>query len=254
MTVEDPGQSRSDEVLASDVEPGSDGAGELDDLKASRWGTAPAELVLGQDEVHVWRAKLNAKAAEVEEMVGVLSWRERRAMKRTDKPKDFAARIHMVRTLLGRYLERDPAKLKLRAGPGDHLLLDEDGAPHFDLTTSHRRALFAISASHRVAVVMDAIPSEDEVRARIRDMPPREARQVEFLSPQNRAQTVVGYQMERLATQKLEAAGGMPGRVERLKVGGADVAALAADGWDWSASLWRYYRPGERRDESEDEE
>lgn len=73
---------------------------DTDDLKAARWGTAPEELWLGRDEVHVWRARLNARAAEVEEMLPVLSWRERRRMKRLDKPKQYAAARHMVRTLL----------------------------------------------------------------------------------------------------------------------------------------------------------
>jgi hypothetical protein len=115
--------------------------------------------------------------------------------------------------------------------------------------------LFAISATQRVAVAIDALPSADDIAQRMRDVPAREARQLEFLSPQNRAHAVIGHQLERVCTERLSAAGGEPGsRVERLKVGGSFAAALAADGWDWSPSFWRYLRPGEAAPAEEDDE
>jgi len=224
----------------------------MDDVKASRWGTPPAELVLGDDEVHVWRAKLNAPAREVEGMVALLTRAERREMKRADKPAHYASARHLVRTLLGRYLSRDPAKLRLGRGPDGCLRLDEEGAPHFFMDTTRGRALFAISATQRVALAYDEVPSDEEVRERITSLPSREARQLEFLSPQNRASAVIGYQVEREAMERLVGTGGTPGsRVERLKVGSSYVAALAADGWDWSPSFWRYWRAEERRSDAD---
>lgn len=220
---------------------------QIDDVKASRWGTPPSELVLGEDEVHVWRAKLNAPASEVEAMVPLLTRAERREMKRAEKPAHYATARHLVRTLLGRYLGRDPAKLRLDRGPDGQIRLDEEGAPHFFMDSTRSRALLAFSATQKVAVAFDELPSETEVRERISGLPSREARQLEFLSPQSRAQAVIGYQVERLAVQRLICAGGEAGsRVERLKVGSSYVAALAADGWDWSPSFWRYWRADER--------
>jgi hypothetical protein len=81
----------------------------------------------------------------------------------------------------------------------------------------------------------------------MRRMPPREASLVEFLSPDNRARSVVGYHVEREAERRLELyRGDQPGRsprdfrVERLRLGKRFLAAVAAEGWDWSPSFWRY--------------
>lgn len=229
---------------------------ETEDAKAARWGSPPEHLRLGEDEVHVWRAKLNARAAEVEQLVPVLSRAERREMKRADKPKDYAAGRHLIRTLLSRYLGGDPRKLSLKSAPDGRLVLAQDGAPHFFLDSTSGRALFAISATQRVALAIEEVPSEAEIRQRISAMPSREARQMEFLSPQSRAQAVVGYEVEGRAMERLTAAGGpAESRVERLKVGGSYVAALAAEGWDWSPSFWRYWRAGESgRPDGDDEE
>jgi hypothetical protein len=81
----------------------------------------------------------------------------------------------------------------------------------------------------------------------MRRMPPREASLVEFLSPDNRARSVVGYHVEREAERRLELyRSDQPGRsprdfrVERLRLGKRFLAAVAAEGWDWSPSFWRY--------------
>lgn len=227
----------------------------MEDLKAARWGTPPAQLSLGVDEVHVWRAKVNIRAAEMEQLLPDLPWRERRAAKRADQPKQFVAVRHMVRALVGRYLDREPGRVKLSRDDG-RLALGDDGAPHLHLDVSQGRALLAVSGSQTVAVAIDVVPDqEEEITARMRAVPPREARQLEFLSADNRAQMVVGYQVERRALDRLAQNGGVPeSRVERLKVGGGYVAALAADGWEWSPSFWRYLRPSERPEDEPDEE
>lgn len=227
----------------------------MEDFKAARWGTPPSDLSLGVDEVHVWRAKVGIHAAEMEQLVGELPWRERQAAKRADQPKQFVAVRHMVRTLMGRYLGREPGKVKLGRGDAGKLTVSEDGGPRLHLAISQGRALLAVSGTQTVAVAIDAVPErEEEIAARMSAVPPREARQLEFLSPDNRAQMVVGYEVEQAALNRLASAGGVPSsRVERLKVGGGYVAALAADGWEWSPSFWRYLRPSERPEDDGDE-
>ena len=219
----------------------------VDELKIPAWGVAPEHLELGPGEVHVWHAKLNARFAE--EGLPVLTRAERREMKRHDVPKHFAGGRYLVRTLLGRYLGRDPAKLRLRAGPDRRLELDETAAPHFDFAVGGGRGLLVVSASHRLALGVDFLPDDMDVAERMRDMPPRQARVAEFLSPESRVRAVVGYQAEMQAARRLARYCGHDGegrppecRVERLRIGDKGVAALAVEGWDWSSSFWSYGR------------
>ena len=219
----------------------------VDELKIPAWGMAPEHLDLGPGEVHVWHAKLNARFAQ--EGLSVLSRGERREMKRHDVPKHFAGGRYLVRTLLGRYLGRDPARLALRSGPDQRLALDEPDAPHFDFAIGAGRGLLVVSGSHRLALGVDFLPDDLDVSQRMRDMPPRQARVAEFLSPESRVRAVVGYQAEVEAARRLARYCGRDAqsrppefRVERLRIGDKVVAALAVEGWDWSSSFWSYGR------------
>ena len=216
------------------------------DIKAERWGTPPDQLSLGQDEVHVWRMRLNVRSAQVPELAPVLSRSERREMKRSPRPKHYLAARHTIRVVLGAYAGCEPSAVKLRDAGGGRVEVARGAGPHIALGMCGRRALLAVSATQRVGVAIEEFPSDSEVEARLADLPPREARQMAFLSAQNRASAIIGHQVEQAALERLLAAGGASdSRVERLKVGGSHVAALAADGWDWSPSFWRYTRDGE---------
>jgi hypothetical protein len=220
----------------------------VDELKIAGWGLPPVDLSLGKDEVHVWRGTVRATADQLDEILPVLSRRERRQAKRHPAPKNFAAARFMLRSLLGRYLDVDPAGLRLEDGPGGRLLLaGRPRPPHWDFSWGHDRAVFGISATQRLGMHLEVVPADREVDQLMRRMPPREASLVEFLSPDNRARSVVGYHVEREAERRLELyRGDQPGRsprdfrVERLRLGKRFLAAVAAEGWDWSPSFWRY--------------
>ena len=69
--------------------------------------------------MHVWRIKLNVRAAQVPVLEPVLSRAERREMKRAPAPKHYLAERHTIRAVLGAYLRCDPAAVRLRqAGAG----------------------------------------------------------------------------------------------------------------------------------------
>jgi hypothetical protein len=208
-----------------------------DEVKAPRWGAPPPSLSLGPDEVHVWRASLKVVARTFDAMASVLSRAERRELERADDPKQEVGRLHLIRTLLAGYVGRDASRLRLRRGADGRPRLAGRRAPHFDLACCERRALLAVAA-RPVSVVIAAVPRDEaEVAARLERLPPRDARLLGFLSAHNRAQAVVGHEVEERALERLGA--GVEGRVERLKVGGEHVGAVAAEGWDWSPSFWR---------------
>lgn len=206
----------------------------IDDVKAPRWGVPPPALALDEDEVHVWRTRAPVGKKELRHILGLLPRAERHRVERSSRPNELAARLYVTRTLLGRYDGRDFAKVRL----GPRRALRARHAPHFDVAMAGRLALFAISFSHRLAVAVEAVPSGDELERQLRELDSRLARQVEFLSPEARAQAVAGYRVERLAIERLGAPDAGAAQVERLKVGGSHVAALAAEGWGWSPSFW----------------
>lgn len=225
----------------------------VDELKIAGWGLPPADLSLGDDEVHVWRGTVRATADQLDDILPVLSRRERRQARRHARPKNFAAALFMLRSLVGRYLETDPAGLRLDGDPGGRLVLAGRpvGPPHWDFSWGGDRAVFAISATQPLGLHLEVVPEDLEVGDLMRRMPPREAALVEFLSPDNRARSVVGYHVEREAERRLQLYRGDGAahpsgdfRVERLRLGKRFLAALAAEGWDWSPSFWRY-GPGE---------
>ena len=224
----------------------------VDELKIAGWGPPPEDLSLGEDEVHVWRGTVRASASELRTILAQLPRRERRAVDAHAHPKSLAAACFMRRALLSRYLGIEPGKLRLHEGDGGHARLGRApaGAPHWDFAWGDTRAVFAISAAHPVAVHLDVIPPDLDVSHLLDQVPAREARLAEFLSPANRARTLAGYHAEREAERGLAAGGAGDGRVERLRLGKRFVAALAAEGWDWTPSFWQY---GGASSEPEDE-
>jgi hypothetical protein len=225
----------------------------VDELKIAGWGLPPADLSLGEDEVHVWRGIVRATADQLGDILPVLSRAERRQAKRHPAPKNFSAARFMLRSLLGRYLGIDPGKLRLEETAGERLLVaGHPGPPHWDFSWGDDRAVFGISATQRLGMHLEVVPDDRVVDELMRRMPPREASLVDFLSPDNRARSVVGYHVEREAERRLERyRQGQGGdgrddfRVERLRLGKRFLAAVAAEGWDWSPSFWRYDRGGE---------
>jgi len=221
----------------------------VDELKIAGWGLPPADLSLGDDEVHVWRGTVRASADELGEILPVLSRRERREAKRHAAPKNFASARFMLRSLLGRYLQIQPDGLRLEVGSDGRLVLADrpEGPPHWDFSWGGDRAVFGISATQRLGMHLEVVPDDREVGDLMRRMPPREAALLEFLSADNRARSVVGYHVEREAERRLalyrgDQAAQPPSdfRVERLRLGKRFLAAVAAEGWDWSPSFWRY--------------
>jgi hypothetical protein len=219
----------------------------LDELKIAGWGAPPADLSLGENEVHVWRSTVRASSSELDQIMRVLPRGERRDAERADKPKVFAAQRHMLRSLLGRYLGEDPGAVRLGEDESGRAVLarPRPGQPHWDFAWGDTRAIFAISASLPLAVHLEVVPRDFDVSALLEHVPPREAGLAEFLSPQNRARAIVGYYAEQQARGRLAMRLGDPGatpdaQIERLRLGKRFVAALAAQGWGWSPSFWSF--------------
>jgi len=121
----------------------------------STWCDPPDSLLLGKDEVHVWRAALDAKASDVQRLQQVLSEDEQARAGRFYFQKDrehFIVARGLLRAILGRYLKLDPSQLQFRYTP--------HGKPFLDIETDRDELRFNVSHSHGIALYAITLKKE----------------------------------------------------------------------------------------------
>jgi 4'-phosphopantetheinyl transferase len=132
------------------------------------WRPAPDVLVATRDEVHVWRIALEPPSAEVERLLRVLSSDERARADRFHRERDrgrFVVGRGTLRTLLGRYLDIEPAGLEFQYGPQGKPALSGDASLRFNLAHSHSLALLAVADGREVGIDLEQIrPMDDAER------------------------------------------------------------------------------------------
>jgi len=140
------------------------GAMKIAELVSSpEWSGPPKDLVLSEDEVHVWRASLEIKPADVQSFRKLLSADEISKAERfyfEEDRKHFIAARGILRTILGRYLRTFPGYLrfcyKLYGKPA---LVGESGGKIFSFNLSHSRELLllAITRGREVGIDVECI-------------------------------------------------------------------------------------------------
>jgi 4'-phosphopantetheinyl transferase len=121
--------------------------------------------VLEPDEVHVWRLSLDCEPAALLAFRDILSDDERVRADRFhfSRHRDhFTAGRGQLRTLLGRYLGRDPAGLCFQYNlQGKPSLPNPEGqALRFNLAHSHGLALLALSRQREVGIDVERVRPE----------------------------------------------------------------------------------------------
>lgn len=157
---------------------------------ATLWPSTPAAVTLAPHEVHVWRARLDvppatlaelAAACRSEELVRAARFRFRR-----DHDRYLAAR-GLLRMILGSYLRRDPARLRLASGPhGKPYLLTPTGTAGLRFNVAHADDLALVAVAWRREVGVD-VEREDPHRMDLevarRMFPAEDAQALETLPP-----------------------------------------------------------------------
>ncbi len=129
----------------------------------SLWCFPPESLVLGCDEVHVWRATLGIQASCVQALEQTLAADERTRAEQFHFPEDrthFIVARGLLRAILGRYLARDAHTLQFCYSLyGKPVLARESGGDTlcFNLTHSHGMALYAITRSRDIGIDLENI-------------------------------------------------------------------------------------------------
>ena len=131
----------------------------------ARWNPPPAVISLPEDEVHVWRARLDDFRAELRAITGLLSADEADRAGRfhfTSDREHFITARAVLRILLGRYLDRPPAALSFTYSPHGkpELAAAADGSAanlRFNLAHSHGLAVYAVTRGRRVGIDVEFI-------------------------------------------------------------------------------------------------
>jgi 4'-phosphopantetheinyl transferase len=128
---------------------------------------------LGEATVHVWLLSLDRPTRPMSEFAALLTADERERAERFHFERDrrrFIAGRGQLRLLLGAYLERDPAALKLSYGPAGKPRLDvsepRGRALDFNLSHSAGMALLGVTRGRRIGVDIEALrdtPDLDDV-------------------------------------------------------------------------------------------
>jgi 4'-phosphopantetheinyl transferase len=119
-------------------------------------------------EVHVWRLGLDLPAAHLTELEPLLAAEERGRAARLRFPQHrarFTAARGLLRTLLGRYLNRPPAAIAFAYGPNGKPSLAGSGMSlEFNLSHSAERALLAV-ARQPVGIDVEVVRGDLDVEA-----------------------------------------------------------------------------------------
>jgi 4'-phosphopantetheinyl transferase len=232
-------------------------------------------LALNLDEVHVWRAPLDAAENVLEGLERLLSPDERERAKRFIFQKHrrrFIVARAVLRELLGRYLNQEPDRMRFVYGPEGKPALAEtgSGSVRFNLSHSEALALYAFVRGREVGIDLEWINPRvafEELAERfftpveasaLRALPER-AREAAFFACWTRKEAymkAVGKGLS-LPTQDFEVtlAPGEPAELIstrhdpeqamrwsllELDAGPGFAAALAVEGGGWSLKCWQW--------------
>jgi len=127
------------------------------------WRSPPETLVLGCDEVHVWRAALDQTPSQIQSFLHNLAADEQARAERFYFERDrqhFIIARGVLRAILGGYLNRAPERLSFCYNShGKPALAGESGvdAIRFSVSHSHGVALYAVTRGREVGIDLERI-------------------------------------------------------------------------------------------------
>ncbi len=207
---------------------------------ATSWRTEEHRLPAPAREVHVWRSELECEEWPAADGLPVDERRRAARLMIPDARRRWVAARWMLRGVLGRYLETDPARVQLRLGDRGKPALAEPSAPlRFSLSHSGDLGLIAVAQEREVGIDVEWIdPVRDVVKLAPRALDPIDAAAVRAASPDDRSVIFHQAWTRREAVAKC-LGGGLtaplppdPVAVSDLDPGPAFAAAIAVAGGD----------------------
>ncbi|MDY7076351.1 MAG: 4'-phosphopantetheinyl transferase superfamily protein [Chloroflexota bacterium] len=130
------------------------------------WLHPPTNLTIANDKVHVWRASLDLAAVHIRELECTLASDERERAERFRFHKDrvrFIVAHGLLRAILGRYVGVEPSQLRFCYSSHGKPALAwefEGGVIRFNLSHSHKLALYAVTCGREVGIDLEYIRAD----------------------------------------------------------------------------------------------
>lgn len=159
------------------------------------WLSPPDDVGLSSGTVHVWRIPLGQSASRVAQLAALLSPDEQGRVARlffTQDKSRFTICRAVLRSILGRYLDTDPAQVHFYYGNRGKPFIAETGTGmslHFNLTHSHELGLCAFTRDGRIGLdleFMRPLPNAEAIAMRFFSF--REFHKLSTLPAQHRHQ------------------------------------------------------------------
>jgi 4'-phosphopantetheinyl transferase len=246
---------------------------------APPWGLPPARIMLGSDEVHVWRVSLDKPAPQIDSFLHTLAADELTRAERFYFQRDrerFIIAHGVLRAVLGLYLNRAPERLSFcYHSHGKPALVRESAEDQlrFNMSHSHGVALYAVARGREVGVDLEFIRRDLEVEqiaerffsrrelSTLRALP-TELRKEAFFLCWTRKEAYIKARGEGLSlpldqfdvslipgepaallSTRPDSQEALRWSLQELTLASGYVAALAVEGRGWSLSCWEWPRP-----------
>ncbi len=212
---------------------------------STTWAAPPAALVLGPEEVHVWRVDVRAarNSASPHRLLSEDERRNAESFLFEEDRERFAVTRCALRVLLGRYLDLEPEHLTFRHGPNGKPRLDREIGLRFNVSHSGTLALIALARGREVGVDVERVRSVSGLETIAgRHFSERESAMLRSLPEGARTQAFFALWTREEARLKAGGEGLRAGRpslgaarwgVEALEPGPGYAGAVAAEGAGW---------------------
>lgn len=265
--------SKVDDLVQAAQAPGPTGVSTI------TWESSPAKFIIGDGEIHVWRAHLDGDAEYISHLAGTLSNAELARAAKFKFEKDqrrYKMARGIVRAILGRYLSLDGRDVRLDTGLyGKPRLRMLGSGPdlRFSLAHSQGLALYAFALGHEVGIDLEFIKRNiDVMRLAEHVFSEKDIVDLNKLSSKDRVNSFYGAWTRKEAYLKARGLGFSidPRRVDLPTMVGAPVefvnlfneaeedekwtiydiepapefaGAMAAEGVDWQLGRWSWIGP-----------
>ncbi|HEY7257079.1 MAG TPA: 4'-phosphopantetheinyl transferase superfamily protein [Solirubrobacterales bacterium] len=202
------------------------------------WEPGPPEPAGPGEEIHLWRADLDAASWPAQEELPPADRARAEEFLRPEPARRWAAARWALRIVLGRYLGEDPAAILLALAPGGKPRLDRPGPLRFSLSHSEGLALIALGSEREIGVDVERLdPDRDLVALARAGLDPDDAEAVASAGVERRADLFYAAWTRREAVVKCFGEGlgaaapsERPVEVSEIDAGEGWAAALAVAG------------------------
>src|SRR5271156_6859731 len=134
----------------------------------SPWHRPTDSLILGNDEVHVWRASLDRSPSQVDGLLDTLAPDEQARAGQFYFPIDrdrFIVARGRLRELLGRYLNRPARAVSFQYGTHAKpaLAFESESALRFNISHSQDTAIYAVTRGREIGIDLEFIRDDVEI-------------------------------------------------------------------------------------------